>query len=179
MLAKLADAHPVVALLLQYRELERAALRLYVDGYLPLIGRDGRIHTRFNQTAATTGRLSSDRPNLQNIPVRSETGRTMGPSPSSLAWGGVSWWRITPRSNCGCWRTCRAIRGWSRRSKQRPTSIAPPPPDVFGLAPEHVTSEMRRHAKVINFGLLYGMEAFGLADRLEISREEAREHIDA
>ena len=75
-LAKLADAHPMVELLLRYRELEKLR-STYVDGYLPLIGPDGRIHTRFNQMAATTGRLSSDRPNLQNIPVRSETGRTI------------------------------------------------------------------------------------------------------
>src|SRR5690606_33987902 len=68
--------HPIVEALLRYRELEK--LRgTYVDGYLPLIDADGRIRTRFNQMAATTGRLSSDRPNLQNIPVRSETGKTV------------------------------------------------------------------------------------------------------
>ena len=73
-LAKLEDAHPVVARLLRYREIEKLR-STYVDGYLPLVGPDGRIHARFNQTGAATGRLSSDRPNLQNIPVRSETGR--------------------------------------------------------------------------------------------------------
>jgi DNA polymerase I len=67
---------PVVEALLEYREYEKLR-STYVDGYLPLIEKDGRIHTRFNQMAATTGRLSSDRPNLQNIPVRSESGMTI------------------------------------------------------------------------------------------------------
>ena len=75
-LEKLAESHPIVEHLLQYRELEKLR-STYVDGYLPLITADGRIHTRFNQMAATTGRLSSDSPNLQNIPVRSDTGKTI------------------------------------------------------------------------------------------------------
>ena len=75
-LEKLAESHPMVGHLLQYRELEKLR-STYVDGYLPLITSDGRIHTRFNQMAATTGRLSSDTPNLQNIPVRSDTGKTV------------------------------------------------------------------------------------------------------
>ena len=105
-LAKLEEAHPIVAKLLRYRELDK--LRgTYVDGYLPLIQPDGRIHAYFNQIAAATGRLSSDRPNMQNIPVRSETGLTIRrafiPRP-----GGRSSSRTTHRSNSASLRTCRS-----------------------------------------------------------------------
>jgi DNA polymerase-1 len=177
-LEKLADAHPIVSALLEYRELEKLR-STYVDGYLPLITKDGRIHTRFNQLAATTGRLSSDRPNLQNIPVRSQRGKTIRRA-------------FVPRSD---WRF--VIADYSQIELRVMAHLSQDPgllgafrgtetdihtetaARVFGLERENVTDEMRRRAKAINFGLLYGMEAFGLADRLQISREEARDHIDA
>jgi DNA polymerase-1 len=176
-LAKLADAHPMVELLLRYRELEKLR-STYVDGYLPLIGPDGRIHTRFNQMAATTGRLSSDRPNLQNIPIRSETGRTI-----RRAFVAREGWRFLVADYSQIELRVLAhmsgdpglVEAFESDSDIHTATAA----RVFGLAPENVMPEMRRRAKVINFGLLYGMEAFGLADRLEISRDEAREHIDA
>ncbi|HEX2368858.1 MAG TPA: DNA polymerase I [Acidimicrobiia bacterium] len=176
-LAKLADAHPMVELLLRYRELEKLR-STYVDGYLPLIGPDERIHTRFNQMAATTGRLSSDRPNLQNIPVRSETGRTI-----RRAFVAREGWRFLVADYSQIELRVLAhmsgdpglVEAFESDADIHTATAA----RVFGLAPENVMPEMRRRAKVINFGLLYGMEAFGLADRLEISRDEAREHIDA
>jgi DNA polymerase-1 len=177
-LEKLADAHPIVTDLLEYRELEKLR-STYVDGYLPLITEDGRIHTRFNQLAATTGRLSSDRPNLQNIPVRSERGKTIRrafvPRPG---WRFViaDYSQIELRIMAhlsGDPGLLGAFRGMETDIHTETAAR------VFGLEPEHVTREMRGRAKAINFGLLYGMEAFGLADRLKISREEARQHIDA
>ena len=176
-LEKLAAEHPVVELLLRYRELEKLR-STYVDGYLPLIGPDGRIHTRFNQMAATTGRLSSDNPNLQNIPIRSETGRTI-----RRAFVARSGWvflvadysQIELRVLAHLSEDPGLLEAF-RSSQDIHTATAA---RVFGVAPELVTPEMRRRAKTINFGLLYGMEAFGLADRLQITREEAREHIDA
>ena len=177
-LEKLADAHPIITDLLEYRELEKLR-STYVDGYLPLVTADGRIHTRFNQLAATTGRLSSDRPNLQNIPVRSQRGKTIRQA-------------FVPRSD---WRF--VIADYSQIELRVMAHLSQDPglleafrgtetdihtetaARVFGLDPANVTDEMRRRAKAINFGLLYGMEAFGLADRLQISREEARDHIDA
>ncbi len=176
-LAKLADAHPVVELLLRYRELEKLR-STYVDGYLPLVGADGRIHTRFNQMAATTGRLSSDRPNLQNIPVRSETGRTI-----RRAFVARPGWRFLVADYSQIELRVLAHMsgdpGLVEAFESDADIHAATAARVFGLAPENVMPEMRRRAKVINFGLLYGMEAFGLADRLGISRDEAREHIDA
>ncbi len=177
-LEKLADAHPVVSHLLEYRELEKLR-STYVDGYLPLITRDGRIHTRFNQLAATTGRLSSDRPNLQNIPVRSERGMTIRrafiPRPG---WRFViaDYSQIELRVMAHLSKDPGLLEAFRGTETDIHTETAA---RVFGLEPENVTVEMRRRAKAINFGLLYGMEAFGLADRLQISREEARDHINA
>ncbi len=177
-LAKLADAHPVVERLLRYRELEK--LRgTYVDGFLPLIAEDGRIHARFNQMAAATGRLSSDNPNMQNIPIRSETGRTIRRAfVTEPGWSFVvaDYSQIELRILAHLSRDPGLLEAFSGEETDIHTATAA---RVFGFEPEDVTTEMRRRAKVINFGLLYGMEAFGLADRLEIGREEAQEHMDA
>jgi DNA polymerase-1 len=175
-LVKLAEAHPMVAMLLRYRELEKLR-STYIEGYLPLIASDGRIHTRFNQTAAATGRLSSDNPNLQNIPIRSETGRTI-----RRAFVAEPGWRFVVADYSQIELRVLAhlsldpglMGAFEGESADIHTETAA---RVFGVDPAHVTGEMRRRAKAINFGLLYGMEAYGLAERLEISREEAVEHI--
>ncbi len=176
-LAKLVEAHPVVARLLEYREMEKLR-STYVDGFLPLIGPDGRIHARFNQTAAATGRLSSEAPNLQNIPVRSEEGRTIRrafvPRPG---WRFIAadYSQIELRILAHMSEDAGLVEAFVGDADVHRATAA----RVFGVAPADVSPDMRRRAKVINFGLLYGMEAYGLAQRLEISREEAREHMDA
>ena len=176
-LEKLAVYHPMLEHLLKYRELEKLR-STYVDGYLPLITPEERIHTRFNQMAATTGRLSSDTPNLQNIPVRSETGRTIRrafvPTPG---WTFVvaDYSQIELRVLAHTSGDPFLVDAFRSDTDIHLATAA----RVFGLEPSQVTPEMRRRAKMINFGLLYGMEAFGLADRLGISKEEARQHIDA
>ena len=176
-LAKLEDAHPIVASLLRYRELEK--LRgTYVDGFLPLIQPDGRIHAHFNQIAASTGRLSSDRPNMQNIPVRSETGRMIRRAfvPQD-GWTFIvaDYSQIELRILAHLSKDAGLLEAFSAGEDIHTATAA----RVFGFTRDLVTDEMRRRAKVINFGLLYGMEAFGLADRLEIGREEAQKHMDA
>ena len=175
-LAKLEDAHPIVARLLRYREIEKLR-STYVDGYLPLIGPAGRIHAHFNQTGAATGRLSSDHPNLQNIPVRSETGRTI--RRAFIAAGGfkfivADYSQIELRILAHLSKDPGLLGAFAAGEDIHTATAA----RVFGYATDLVTPELRRRAKAINFGLLYGMEAFGLADRLKISREEAREHMD-
>jgi DNA polymerase I len=168
--------HPLVTALLEYRELEKLR-STYVDGYLPLIDPDGRIRTRFNQMAATTGRLSSDSPNLQNIPVRSESGRTIrrafiaGEGNEFLV---ADYSQIELRVLAHMSGDPFLIEAFQSGLDIHTATAA----RVWGVEPVDVTSEQRRRAKMINFGLLYGMEAFGLADRLGISRDEAREHID-
>ena len=169
--------HPVVDALLEYREYEK--LRgTYVDGYLPLVDADGRIRTRFNQMAATTGRLSSDRPNLQNIPIRSESGRTI--RRAFIAGEGAEF-LVADYSQIELRVLAHMsgdpfLVGAFRSGSDIHTATAA---RVWGLSESEVTSDQRRTAKMINFGLLYGMEAFGLADRLGISRDEAQQHMDA
>lgn len=168
--------HPLVADLLRYREVEKLR-STYVDGYLPLIAADGRIHTRYNQMAAATGRLSSEEPNLQNIPVRSDLGKTVRrafvPAPG---WSFVvaDYSQIELRILAHMSQEPALLEAFRSGADIHHATAA----RVFSVPGDLVTSEMRRLAKMINFGLLYGMEAYGLADRLGISREEARAHID-
>ena len=175
-LAKLESSHPIVAKLLRYREIEKLR-STYIDGYLPLVRQDGRIHAHFNQTGAATGRLSSDRPNLQNIPVRSETGRTL--RQAFVASPGfdfivADYSQIELRILAHLSKDPGLLDAFAAGEDIHTATAA----RVFGFPTDEVNPDLRRRAKAINFGLLYGMEAFGLADRLKISREEAREHMD-
>ena len=175
-LAKLEDAHPIVARLLRYREIEKLR-STYVDGYLPLVAPDGRIHARFNQTGAATGRLSSEHPNLQNIPVRSETGRTIRRAfvaPEGWRFVVADYSQIELRILAHLSKDSGLLEAFSEGQDIHTATAA----RVFGASPDQVDADLRRRAKAINFGLLYGMEAFGLAERLKIGREEAREHMD-
>lgn len=175
-LAKLEGEHPVVARLLRYREIEKLR-STYVDGYLPLVAPDGRIHAHFNQTGAATGRLSSDRPNLQNIPVRSETGRTIRRAfvaPEGRVFIVADYSQIELRILAHLSKDPGLMEAFEAGEDIHTATAV----RVFGFTSDLVTTELRRRAKAINFGLLYGMEAFGLADRLKISRGEAREHMD-
>ena len=169
--------HPLVEKLLRYREVEK--LRgTYVDGYLPLIGPDGRIHTTFNQMAATTGRLSSEEPNLQNIPVRSEAGRSIRRAfvaPPGSVFVVADYSQIELRVMAHLSEDPGLVEAFAQGLDIHTATAA----RVFGVEPDLVSAEMRRMAKVINFGLLYGMEAFGLAQRLGSSRDEAKAHMEA
>ncbi len=176
-LQKLADEHPIVEHLLAYRELEK--LRgTYVDGLLPLVAEDGRIHCVFNQRGAATGRISSERPNMQNIPVRSEEGRTIR---RAFVAGRGRRFVVADYSQIELRILAHLSgdEGLSEAFRSGADVHTATAARVFAVAPEDVDPDLRRRAKVINFGLLYGMEAYGLAQRLEISREEAQEHMDA
>lgn len=169
--------HPLVDALLEYRELEKLR-STYVDGYLPLIDPDGRIRTRFNQMAAATGRLSSDSPNLQNIPVRSESGKDIR---RAFIAGEGNLFLVADYSQIEL-RVLAHMSGdpFLTEAFQSGLDIhTATAARVWDVPTEEVSTQQRRTAKMINFGLLYGMEAFGLADRLGISREEAQEHVDA
>jgi DNA polymerase-1 len=168
--------HPLVEALLEYREYEKLR-STYVDGYLPLIEPDGRIHTRFNQMAATTGRLSSDRPNLQNIPIRSESGMTVRRAfvaDEGYQFLVADYSQIELRILAHMSGDPFLIDAFKNDVDIHAATAA----RVWNLPLDEVTVDQRRTAKMINFGLLYGMEAFGLADRLGISRDEAKGHID-
>jgi DNA polymerase-1 len=176
-LQKMIDQHSVVGHLLAYRELEKLR-STYVDGLLPLIAKDGRIHCVFNQTGAATGRISSEQPNMQNIPVRTEEGRTIrrafvaAPGHTFVV---ADYSQIELRILAHLSGDQGLLEAFASGADIHAATAA----RVFGLAPEQVTYELRRRAKMINFGLLYGMEAYGLGQRLEIPTEEAKAHMDA
>jgi DNA polymerase-1 len=175
-LEKLKDEHPVVENLLIYRELEKLR-STYVDALVRLIEPDGRVRGRFNQMGAATGRLSQEQPNLQNIPVRSEEGRAIrkafvaAPEHRFLV---ADYSQIELRILAHMSGDPGLVDAFTHGLDIHTATAA----RVAGVEPAAVTSDQRRRAKMINFGLLYGMEAYGLAQRLEIERGEAQDHID-
>ncbi len=177
-LSKLENAHPIVSKILDYRELVKLK-NTYVDS-LPLMvhPRTGRIHTSFNQVVAVTGRLSSDNPNLQNIPIRTERGRQIRkafvPRDADHILLSADYSQIELRivaSISGDPNMCEAFQA----GKDIHTATAA---KVFGVAESEVTKEMRYKSKSVNFGIIYGQGPFGLAENLNIPRAEAKQLID-
>jgi DNA polymerase-1 len=177
-LEKLRHEHPIVDALLRYRELSKLK-STYLDALPPLVDPvDGRIHTTFNQVAAATGRLSSLNPNLQNIPIRGETGRQV--RKAFVATPGHTL-VVADYSQIEL-RVLAHLSGDEALAEAFATDTdihAATAGKVFGLPPEQVDAELRRRAKVVNYGLAYGMNAYGLASRLGIPPDEAQEFIDA
>ncbi|MGA9162622.1 MAG: DNA polymerase I [Actinomycetota bacterium] len=178
-LEKLRDVHPIVDAILSWRELDKLnstyleALPKQVDP------KDGRVHTTFNQTGAATGRLSSTNPNLQNIPVRGELGRQIrrafvpGPKDDVLLVADYSQIELRILAHLSGDEGLKAAFE-SGTDIHTATSAR-----VFGLPEDQVDPATRSRAKAINYGLAYGMNAWGLASRLEITPDEAQEFIDA
>ena len=176
-LEKLRGEHPIVEHLLSYREVEKLR-STYGEGLLAEVAPDGRIHATFNQTVARTGRLSSDAPNLHNIPVRSELGRAF-----RKAFVPAEGFRMLVADYNQIELRCIAhlaedpglIDAFeSGRDIHNATAAG-----VFGVAPDEVTSEQRAKAKMVSYGLAYGMEAYGLGQRLGIPTGEAQTILDA
>ena len=172
-----ARGHRLPALLLEYRE--QAKLKsTYVDALPKQVGPDGRIHTRFNQAVAATGRLSSSDPNLQNIPVRTEMGREVRRAfvaePGQLLVA-VDYSQIELRILAHLSGDQTLADAFARGEDIHRATAAL----VFGVAPELVIPEQRRAAKTINFGLIYGMGAYALARELGVGNAEAQRFIDA
>jgi DNA polymerase-1 len=178
-LAGLASEYPICAKVLEYREVTKLK-NTYIDVIPRLAGPDGRLRTVLNQTATATGRLSSTNPNLQNIPVRGELGRRIrraftapGPARTLLA---ADYSQIELRIMAHL-SGDEAMREAFRRGEDIHDFTAR---GIFGIPPgEFATANQRRIAKSVNFGLLYGMSDFGLAQRLEIGRGEARAMTEA
>ena len=170
-LEKLAGQHPIIDHLLAYREVEKLR-STYGDGLLAEVADDGRIHATFNQTVARTGRLSSDQPNLHNIPVRSEIGREFRkafvPAPGCELLV-ADYNQIELRCIAHLAQDPGLIDSFrSRRDIHTETASR-----VFGVEPGAVTIDQRSKAKMVSYGLAYGMEAYGLGQRLNIPTEEA------
>jgi len=177
-LQKLAANNPIVADILAFRELTKLK-STYVDALPQLINsKTGRVHTSYAQAVAVTGRLSSNNPNLQNIPVRTERGREIRkafiPRDNNHVLLSADYSQIELRivaAISGDENMCQAFK----TGKDIHTATAA---KVFGVAEADVTKEMRYKAKSVNFGIIYGQGAFGLAENLGISRSEAKEIID-
>ncbi len=177
-LAKLTDKHPIVSKILEYREVMKLK-NTYVDT-LPLLvnQQTGRVHTSYNQVVAVTGRLSSDNPNLQNIPVRTERGRYIRkafvPRDENHILLSADYSQIELRIVASISKDpnmCEAFR----LGKDIHTATAA---KVYGIDESEVTKEMRYKAKSVNFGIIYGQGAFGLSENLNIPRAEAKQLID-
>jgi DNA polymerase I len=170
-LEKLLGQHPIIEHLLAYREVEKLR-STYGDGLLAEVAPDGRIHATFNQTVARTGRLSSDQPNLHNIPVRSELGREFRkafvPAPGCELLV-ADYNQIELRCIAHLAEDPGLIASFaSNRDIHTETASR-----IFGVEPGDVTIDQRSKAKMVSYGLAYGMEAYGLGQRLNIATEEA------
>jgi DNA polymerase-1 len=172
----LKGAHPAIDNLLEHRQLQKLK-STYVDGLLELIHpRDGRVHTSFNQTIASTGRLSSSQPNLQNIPIRTEVGRRI--RRAFLADPGcvlltADYSQVELRILAHITREPALVAAFERNEDVHAATAA----RLYKIPLNEVTPAMRRLAKTINFGVLYGQSAFGLARVADISNAEAGEYI--
>ncbi|MBI3754013.1 MAG: DNA polymerase I [Deltaproteobacteria bacterium] len=173
----LAAQHELPAEILNFRQLSKLK-STYVDALLELINpKTRRIHTSFNQTVTATGRLSSSEPNLQNIPIRTELGKRIRQAfIADEGWLFLSadYSQIELRIVAHFSQDSLLIDAFKKDEDVHTRTAA----EVFNVQPELVTSEMRRRAKAINFGIIYGMGAYGLAAELGISQDEARGYID-
>ena len=177
-LIKLSHSHPIVAEILNYRGLLKL-LNTYSDALPKLINpRTHRIHTSFNQTVVITGRLSSTNPNLQNIPIRDENGREIRKafvaSDSNHVILAADYSQVELRLMAHFSADENLIAAFQRGEDIHAATAA----KVFKVPIDEVTKDMRRKAKTANFGIIYGISAFGLAERLDIPRKEAKEIID-
>jgi len=177
-LSKLENKHPIISKILDYRELQKLK-NTYVDT-LPLLvnKKSNRIHTSFNQAVAATGRLSSNNPNLQNIPIKTAKGREVRKAFIARSQDYVllsaDYSQIELRIIASMSGDTGMIEAFNEGLDIHTATAS----KVFGVELSEVTKEMRGKAKMVNFGIIYGISAFGLSERLNIPRQEAKEIID-
>jgi DNA polymerase-1 len=176
-LAKLAEDYPLPKILLEYRGCSKLK-STYTDKLPKMVNpRTGRVHTSFSQATAVTGRLSSNEPNLQNIPIRTAEGRRIREAfvaPPGHLIVSADYSQIELRIMAHLSQDENLLRAFHEGMDVHRATAS----EVFGVPPAEVSSEQRRYAKTINFGLIYGMSAFGLAAQLDIEREAAKNWIE-
>lgn len=177
-LEKLTDKHPIVNKILDYRGL-RKLLSTYVEALPAMVNsKTGMIHTSYNQAIAATGRLSSVNPNLQNIPIRDENGREIRrafiPSDNEHIFLSADYSQIELRIMAALSNDSEMQKAFAEKKDIHAITAA----KIYGTTEDKVDSEMRRKAKTANFGIIYGISAFGLSQRLNIPRTEAKQLID-
>lgn len=176
-LESLRENHPIVGKILEYRGLKKL-LSTYIDALPQLINsRDGKIHTSFNQTVTATGRLSSSNPNLQNIPIRDSQGKEIRKAfipDDTCTFLSVDYSQIELRLMAHLSQDPNMLDAFNSGEDIHAATAA----KIYKVDIQEVTSDMRRKAKTANFGIIYGISVFGLASRLTIPRQEAKELID-
>lgn len=176
-LQELAIDYPLPKLILDYRSLSKLK-STYTDKLPQQVDeKTGRVHTSYHQAVAATGRLSSSDPNLQNIPIRSEEGRKIRQAfiaPKGYKIMAADYSQIELRIMAHLSADTGLVKAFSEGQDVHKATAA----EVFGVAPDQVTTDLRRSAKAINFGLIYGMSSFGLAQQLGLSRSQAQSYID-
>jgi len=177
-LEKIKNDHPIIPAILEYRTLTKLK-STYVDGLIPLIHQDGKIHAHFQQTVAATGRISCTEPNLQNIPIRQELGRQLRkafvPDNEECLLIGADYSQIELRVLAHMSGDQALIDAFNKGEDIHRATAA----NVLGIPEEEITPAERSRAKAVNFGVIYGMSAFGLSGELDISRKEADDYIKA
>ncbi len=176
-LEKLKDKHPIIPAIMDYRMLSKLK-STYADGLMKQIGSDGRIHTTFQNLVTATGRLSSAEPNLQNIPVRTDLGaeiRKMFVPREGCVLVDADYSQIELRVLAHMAQDEAMQRSFREGTDIHTVTAA----QVFGVKPEEVTPLQRRHAKAVNFGIVYGISEFSLAEDIGVSRYEAKAYIDS
>lgn len=173
------DAHPIIPLILKYRALQKIQ-STYIEGFKPLVEKNtGLIHTSFNQTVTTTGRLSSKEPNLQNIPVRDDESKEIRkffvPKSEDRILVGADYSQIELRL-LAAFSECESLINSFKNGKDVHAETAA---KVFGVSISEVTPQMRSSAKAVNFGIIYGMSEYGLAKTLKIDARVALDYIAA
>ena len=176
-LEKLRPAHPIIDDILDYRQVTKLK-STYADGLLKVADENGRVHSNFKQTGTATGRLSSSEPNLQNIPVRTELGRELRrfflPASDEYVIVDADYSQIELRILAHISRDRNMTDAFLRGVDIHTSTAA----TVFGVPESAVSPEMRKKAKAVNFGILYGIGAFSLSDDIGVSRAEAQAFID-
>lgn len=177
-LEKIKGDHPIIPAILEYRTLAKLK-STYVDGLIPLINTDGKIHAHFQQTVTATGRISCTEPNLQNIPIRQELGRQLRkafvPENDQCSLVGADYSQIELRVLAHMAGDEALIGAFNRGEDIHRATAA----NVLGIPEDEITPAERSRAKAVNFGVIYGMSSFGLSGELDISRKEAADYIDA
>lgn len=175
-LEKLAPSYPIVSDILEYRQMTKLK-STYADGLANYISKDGRIHGKFHQTITATGRISSTEPNLQNIPIRMELGRLIRKvfvPDEGFVFLDADYSQIELRVLAHLSDDDKLIQAYKDAQDIHTITAS----QVFHVKPEEVTPLLRRNAKAVNFGIVYGISSFGLSQDLSITRKEAQEYIE-
>lgn len=176
-LESLENKHPIISLIMRYRKLTKL-VSTYLDGFMKFVSQDGLVHTEFEQTITATGRLSSTNPNLQNIPIKDEDGKLLRkmfvPKNESNVFISADYNQIELRLLAHFSKDPMLVDAFNKNLDIHTSTAS----EIFDVAFDSVTPEMRRSAKSVNFGIIYGISDYGLSQNLKIPPKSAKEYIE-